>query len=119
VVDNDQLDNIKASSYSMRYGVPPSVWDSDKLRCIMDHGAGQVELQSRIATPTFRGHVIYDSRQLLQSLMTGKQASKGCRKIQSPEANPALNQAKGRMMIHRSAKIGFPAMVYSDLSFRG
>lgn len=77
----------------------------------LHHGAGQVELQSRIATPTLRGQVMYDSRQLLQSLMTGKHASKGWRKIQSPDANPALNQAKGRMMIQRSAKIGFPAMV--------
>ena len=79
---------------------------------VNSYGCGHALEQFAIALPTFLGHVVYVSKQLLASLMKPKQASKGWRNIQRPLAKPATGQAtKTRRSSHRRAKHGLLAIV--------
>jgi hypothetical protein len=76
------------------------------------YGCGQALEQFAIASPTFLGHVVYPSKQLLASLIKPKQDSKGWRKIQRPLANMATGHAtKKRRINQRREKHGLLAIV--------
>jgi hypothetical protein len=81
----------------------------------VNYGCGQVEEQSKIATPHFRGHVMKRSIQALESLMKPKHPSKGCKKSHNPAMKPANGQAmKNNRMAHNKEKQGLPFMIDSD-----
>jgi hypothetical protein len=79
---------------------------------LVNYGCGQALEQFAIASPTFLGHVVYPSKQLLASLIKPKQDSKGWRKIQRPLANMATGHAtKKRRINQRREKHGLLAIV--------